>query len=82
MVPLFGPLSTRCRIILRTKQGTIILTTTHESPFEGALRWDPRPTISRHSHLKWEFPKIRDPTIDNKIIGLLLQGHPQKGPPI
>ena len=28
MVPFFGPLNTRRRIILRTKHGTIILTTT------------------------------------------------------
>ena len=27
--PLLGPLNTRCRIILRTQKGTIILTTTH-----------------------------------------------------
>ena len=27
--PLLGPLNTRCRIILRTHKGTIILTTTH-----------------------------------------------------
>ena len=27
--PLLGPLTTRCRIILRTQNGTIILTTTH-----------------------------------------------------
>ena len=27
--PLLGPLNTRCRIILRTPKGTIILTTTH-----------------------------------------------------
>ena len=27
--PLLGPLNTRCRVILRTQKGTIILTTTH-----------------------------------------------------
>ena len=27
--PLLGPLNTRCRIILRTQKGTIVLTTTH-----------------------------------------------------
>ena len=27
--PLFGPLCTRCRIVLKTQKGTIILTTTH-----------------------------------------------------
>ena len=27
--PFLGPLNTRCRIILRTPKGTIILTTTH-----------------------------------------------------
>ena len=27
--PLLGPLNTRCRILLRTQKGTIILTTTH-----------------------------------------------------
>ena len=27
--PLLGPLNTRCRIILRTQKGTIILTTTY-----------------------------------------------------
>ena len=27
--PLLGPLNTRCRIILRTQTGAIILTTTH-----------------------------------------------------
>ena len=27
--PLSGPLNTRCRTILRTQKGTIILTTTH-----------------------------------------------------
>ena len=32
MVPLLGPLNTRCRIILRTQKGIIILTATqHES---------------------------------------------------
>ena len=29
--PLLGPLNARCRIILRTQKGTIILTTTHMS---------------------------------------------------
>ena len=28
---------------------------------------------------KWEFPKIRGPNIDPKIVGLLLQGPLQKG---
>ena len=27
--PVLGPLNTRCRVILRTQRGTIILTTTH-----------------------------------------------------
>ena len=27
--PFWGPLNNRCRIILRTQQGTLILTTTH-----------------------------------------------------
>ena len=27
--PLLGPLNTRCRSILRTQEGTMILTTTH-----------------------------------------------------
>ena len=27
--PLLGPLNTRCRIVLRTQKGTIILITTH-----------------------------------------------------
>ena len=27
--PFLGPLNTKCRIILRTQKGTIILTTTH-----------------------------------------------------
>ena len=26
-------------------------------------------------------PKIRDPNIDTKVVGILLQGHPKKGPP-
>ena len=29
----------------------------------------------------WEFPKIGGPNIGPQILGLLLQGHPQKGPP-
>ena len=29
--PILSPLNTRCRIILRTQKGTIILTTTHIS---------------------------------------------------
>ena len=31
MVPLLGPLNNRCRIIIGTQTGTIILTTTHMS---------------------------------------------------
>ena len=27
--PLLGPLNIRCRIILRTQKGTVVLTTTH-----------------------------------------------------
>ena len=28
----------------------------------------------------WEFPKIRGPDIDPKIVGLALSGYPKKGP--
>ena len=46
--------------------------------------------LASASHLKaqiptattWEFPKIRGPDIDPQIAGLLLQGLPQKEPPI
>ena len=34
-----------------------------------------------HSN-SWDFPKIRGPSIDPRIAGLFLEGHPQKGPPI
>ena len=34
--PFLGTLNIRCRIILRTQNGTIILTTTHRKPFEKA----------------------------------------------
>ena len=36
--PLLGPLYIRCRIILRTQQGTIILTTTHMAVSPALLR--------------------------------------------
>ena len=29
-----------------------------------------------------EFPKLRGPNMDPKIVRLFLEGHPQKGPPI
>ena len=30
---------------------------------------------------RWEFPKIRSPSIALKMVGLLLSEHPHKGPP-
>ena len=47
MVPLLGPLDTRCRIILRTQKGTILLTTTHILPRKELhlSHWLPRPLI-------------------------------------
>ena len=41
--PPFGSLNTRCRIILRTQEGTMILTTTHiwVSTHRGAHKWTP-----------------------------------------
>ena len=39
--PLLGPLNTRCRIILRTQKGTIVLTTTHMA----VSTTNPKPTL-------------------------------------
>ena len=46
--PLWGPLNTRCRIILRTQEGSIILTTTHviHGPHCN-YQEDPRPEVPK-----------------------------------
>ena len=37
--PFLGPLNTRCRIILRTQKGTMILSTTHLRSFDHGSFW-------------------------------------------
>ena len=39
MVPLSGTLKNRCRIVIGTQNGTIILTTTHVGFYEGPGSW-------------------------------------------
>ena len=47
--PLLDPLNTRCRIILGTQKGTIVLTTTHM--FLEAEKWDAAAEVIRfHSN--------------------------------
>ena len=41
--PFLGTLNSRCRIILRTQKGTIILTTTHMLPYGHEEELDPKP---------------------------------------
>ena len=58
--PLLGSLNTRCRIILGTQKGTIILTTTHMSPGSCSLTRSAKGKARRRANAQMAAPPSRN----------------------